>query len=191
MYQIREERACRIVIRNVHHSVTTDEIKEELEKQSHTVRNILNVRHRQTKETLPLFFIYLEPKENNKSTCEIKYLYNMKITDEAPRKKNDIVQCTRCQCCGHTKTYCVRLYTYVKCGGEHNTTLCKENLNTPAKCALCGGNHPANYKGCDIYKNFQKARSKTTIQPRQNFTQSHNTNINIDNNNQFPPLNHN
>jgi hypothetical protein len=24
----------------------------------------------------------------------------------------------------------------------------KKSKETPAKCALCGGNHPANYKGC-------------------------------------------
>jgi selenocysteine-specific translation elongation factor len=29
-YQIREERAYRVVIRNLHHSVTTDEIKREI-----------------------------------------------------------------------------------------------------------------------------------------------------------------
>jgi hypothetical protein len=127
---MREERAYRVVIRNLHHSVAADEIKQELEKQGHTVRNTLNVRHRQTKEPLPLFFINLEPKENNKSIYEIKYLCNMKITVEAPRRKNHIVQCTRCQCYRHTKTYCARPYTCVKCGGEHNTTLCTKNPNT-------------------------------------------------------------
>jgi hypothetical protein len=46
-YHIREERAYRVVIRNLYHTVTTDEIKEELEKQGHIARNIpLNVRHR-------------------------------------------------------------------------------------------------------------------------------------------------
>jgi hypothetical protein len=29
-----------------------------------------------------------------------------------------------------------------------NNTKSKE---TPAKCALCGGNHPANYRGCEHY----------------------------------------
>jgi hypothetical protein len=106
-----------------------------------------------TKKTLPLFFIDLEPKESNKSTYEIKYLCNMKTTVEAPRKKHDVVQRTRCQCYGHTETYCARPYTCAKCGGEHNTTSCKENPNPPAKCALCGGNHPANYKSCDMYRN--------------------------------------
>jgi hypothetical protein len=133
-----------------------------------------------------LLFIDLEPKENNKNICEIKYLCNMKITVEAPRKKNYIVQFTRCQCCGHTKTYCPRPYTRVKCGSKHNTTLCKKNANTPAKYALCGGNHPANYKGSDIYKNLQKARSKFNHDE---------TSLNriklIYNYNRFPPLNHN
>jgi hypothetical protein len=78
-YQIREEKAYKIVIRNPHHSVATDEIKEEIEKQWHAVPNILNFRHRLTKEPLPLFFIDLEPKENNKSIYEIKYLCNMKL----------------------------------------------------------------------------------------------------------------
>jgi hypothetical protein len=44
--QIREERAYRVVIRNLHHSVTMDEIKQELEKEGYTVHNILNIRHR-------------------------------------------------------------------------------------------------------------------------------------------------
>jgi hypothetical protein len=67
-----------------------------------------------------LLFIDLEPKENNKSIYEMKYLCNVKITAEAPRKKNCTVQCTRCQFYGHTKAYSARPYTYVKCGGEHN-----------------------------------------------------------------------
>jgi hypothetical protein len=70
--QIKDEMAYRLAIRNLHHSVTTDEIKEEVEKQGHSVPNILTVRHRQTKEPLSLFFMELEPKENNKSIYEIK-----------------------------------------------------------------------------------------------------------------------
>jgi hypothetical protein len=85
------------------------------------------------------------------------------MTVEAPRKKNDIVHWTRCQCYGHTKTYCARSYTCVKCGGEHNTTLCKNNPNTPAKCALCGGNDTATYKGCDIYKTYIKQEAKQQL----------------------------
>jgi hypothetical protein len=53
----------------------------------HKVRNILNVKHRITKEPLSLFFIDLEPKENNKCIYDMEFLCNMKITVEAPRPK--------------------------------------------------------------------------------------------------------
>jgi hypothetical protein len=54
------------------------------------VRNTLNVKHRTTEEPLPLFFIDLEPNENNKDIYDIKFLRNMKITLKAPRQKNTL-----------------------------------------------------------------------------------------------------
>jgi len=44
-YQIRDERAYRVVLRNLHHSIPPHEIQEELETLGHKVRNILNIRH--------------------------------------------------------------------------------------------------------------------------------------------------
>jgi hypothetical protein len=124
-YQIREERAYRIVLRNPHHTIPTDQIKE-LQNQGHTVRNILNIQHRQTKEALPLFFVDLEPKGNNKNIYDIEFLCNSRIRVEAARKKNTIVQCTRSRCYGHTKTYCMKPYACVKRGEEHSSTICKK-----------------------------------------------------------------
>jgi hypothetical protein len=63
---MKQDRAYRIVIRNLHYSTPIAQIRAELEKQGHKVRNILNVKHRITEEPLSLFFIGLEPKENNK-----------------------------------------------------------------------------------------------------------------------------
>jgi hypothetical protein len=48
-YQIRDERAYRVAIRNLRHSVPAHEIQAELETLGHKVRNILNIRHRVTK----------------------------------------------------------------------------------------------------------------------------------------------
>jgi tRNA nucleotidyltransferase (CCA-adding enzyme) len=59
--------------------------------------------HQLTKEPLPVFFIDLEPKESNRSVYEIKYICYMNIKFEAPRKKNDIVQCTKCSATGIQK----------------------------------------------------------------------------------------
>ena len=91
-----------MVLHNLHRSVPTNEIEAELETLGHKVSNVLNIRHRVTKEHLPLYFVDLEPQDN-KSICDLQSLCNMKIPGEAPQKKNHIVQCTRCQSYGHTK----------------------------------------------------------------------------------------
>ena len=75
-YQLKEERAYRIVIKYLHHSTDTEDIKQELFELGHNVRNIINAQHRTTKEPLNLFFIDLEPAENNKEIYNIKTLRN-------------------------------------------------------------------------------------------------------------------
>jgi hypothetical protein len=101
-YQLKEERAYRVVIRHLHYSIPTEEIKLEIEKTGHKVRNIMNVKHRITKEPLSLFFVDLEPQHNNKEIFKVEFLYNTKIAVEAPKRNYTIIQCTRCQSYGHS-----------------------------------------------------------------------------------------
>jgi hypothetical protein len=171
-YQPKEERAYRVVIRHLHYSIPTEEIKLELEKAGHKVRNIMNIKHRVTKEPLSLFFVDLEPQQNNKEIFKQEFLYNTKITIEAPKKNYNIIQCMRCQSYGHSKTYCSKPFNCVKCGQSHDTKTCTKPKSTPAKCALCSGDHPANYKGCTVYKELVASRNRAakgyqSIQPQQ------------------------
>jgi hypothetical protein len=156
-YQPKNKRPYKIVIKHLHHSVKLQDITDELSGLSHKVRNIINAKHRQTKELLNLFYVDLEPAENNKEVHKIGSLQN-KIIEIEPPNKSKHIQCTRCQLYGHSKTYCNRPYLCVKRGGQHNSTTCKKNTNTPAKCGLCGGGLPANYKGCDHYHNLTNNR---------------------------------
>ena len=79
-------------------------------------------------------------------------LENKVIQIEPPRvNKRNIPQCARCQQYGHTRTYCNKPFACVKCGGPHNSKDCSKRKDTLAKCTLSGGNHPANYKGCEHY----------------------------------------
>lgn len=103
-----------------------------------------------------MFYVDLEPAENNKEIYNLRFLNNQVIKIEAPHRKFTIVQCTRCQQYNHTKTYCTLPYACVKCGGAHDTKICTKSRDVPAKCALCKGTHPANYRGCEIYKKLQK-----------------------------------
>jgi hypothetical protein len=45
----------------------------------------------------------------------------------------------------------------VKCAGDHLTNQChKKERSSDVTCVLSGGNNPANYKGCTVYKDLQK-----------------------------------
>jgi PAX-interacting protein 1 len=151
-YQLKEERAFRVVLKYLHHSTDPEHISQELSILGHTVRNITNIRHRITKEPLNLFFIDLEPALNNKEVYNITALQNRIIHFEPPRvNKMRIPQCARCQQYGHRCAYCNKPYACVKCSGPHNSTTCTKSKDMPATCALCGEDHPANYKGCKRY----------------------------------------
>jgi hypothetical protein len=161
------------VIGNLHYSIPVDEIIEELKTQGHTVRNIINIRHRVHKYSLSIFYVNLEPQHKNKDVYNLQYLSNMKIKVEPPNKNSTIIQCTRCQLHGHSKSYFTRPYKCVKCGGTHMTTDCQKSKDTPAKYALCSGGHTANYKGCTVYRYLINARHTQTVRHsgRQNLVQ--------------------
>lgn len=180
-YQLKQERAYRVVIRDLHHSMPLEDITRELEKAGHKVRNIINVRHRVSKAPLPLFFVDLEPQDNNSKIYDFEFLLNTKVKIEPPRIKKGIIQCTRCQDYGHSKTYCRKAFVCVKCGKSHDTKLCKKSNLTPATCALCTGNHPANYRGCMVYRDLVNARNRNNgIQTPRNVTQSRQIQANSD-----------
>lgn len=153
----KSERAYRIVIRKLHPSTPTEEIRAAIEKTGNTVRGeIINARFGQNKIPTGTFFVNLEPSPNNGCVKQIKYIYNTSVVIEDPRKKSSIVQCKRCQQYGHSKNNCLRPYRCVKCAKSHNTIDCPiKDKNTPATCALCLENHPANYKGCSVYKEIR------------------------------------
>jgi len=110
-YQIKEERAYRVVLKYLHHSTDIEDIKQDLLQQGHVARNIGNIPHRMTKEPLNLFFLDLELAPNNKEVYNLTAIQNKLIHIEPPRtNQNHIPQCARCQQYGHTHRYCNRPY---------------------------------------------------------------------------------
>ncbi|KAL4104538.1 hypothetical protein QTP88_019833 [Uroleucon formosanum] len=163
-YQLQSDKASTVVIRNLHSSTLVSEISSALEEIGHSVRKVTNILHYQTKNPLPLFFVDLKPDEHNNDVFDITSILHTKIKIEEPHIQRHIPQCIKCLSYGHTKSYCSHLPRCVKCGGDHFTASCTKSRESPAICALCNGNHPANYKGCIIYKET----STTDILPIQN-----------------------
>lgn len=178
-YQLKEERALRVVIRHLHHTTPIEAIKEELSELGFIVKNAINVistrpgRDGPSKTPLPMFFIDLEPTANVNEIYELTTLYHCKIKVEKPHPRRDIVQCYRCQEYGHTKSFCNYNSRCVKCGGPHMSSDCPKPRTTPATCALCNNSHPANYKGCEVYQELKQRTQPSrripemTTTPRQ------------------------
>jgi hypothetical protein len=158
-YKLKEEKGYKVVLKNMHHSISTEDIKEEIEKLNHKVANIWNIKHYRTKLPLPMFFVELRPAPNNKDIFNIEFLQQCRIKFEPPRQTRNIAQCAKCQRYGHTKNYCYQKPRCVKCAGNHLTEQCQRKERTrDVKCVLCTGNHPANYKGCMVYKQLQQQK---------------------------------
>lgn len=73
-YQLKHERDFRVVLKGIHASEDIISIKEHINKLGHEVRNVVNIRHRITKDSLPLYFIDLESEQNNKDIYNVKKL---------------------------------------------------------------------------------------------------------------------
>ena len=156
-YKAKNERSFRTILRNMHHSVDVEEVKAELLSLGHKVTNIYNMKHRESKLPLPMFVVEFEQQTNNKEIYEIKGLLHLRIDFEPPRPKRQIPQCANCQRYGHTKSFCHRKPKCIKCAGDHLSKNCsRQTRSDSVKCALCEGNHPANYKGCRVYQDLQR-----------------------------------
>lgn len=165
-YQIKQERHYRVVLRNIHYSVDIEDIKDEIEKYGHKVTNIHNIQHRVTRAPLSMFFVDLAPTSNNKDIYNIKSLLHTRVVFEPPHTKRQIAQCMNCQRYGHTRAYCFRQPRCVACGKNHAKQNCTKTEDAPPTCALCTGTHPANYKGCQVYKEMQN-RKYPALRPKQ------------------------
>lgn len=156
-YQFKKDRAFRVLLKGMHPSTDTDEITRELEKLGHTVQSIANVKHRTTKRPLPMFYVNLQKKDNNKMIYQITRLMHCVIEFQAPYAKKELPQCTRCQSFGHTKSFCLRKPRCVKCQLSHLSSECPRKVrDDEVRCANCGGPHPANYRGCEVHKQLQQ-----------------------------------
>ena len=187
-YQRKQDKGYKVVLRNMHPTVDTNELKSEIEKFEHKVIRIANIKQRITHKALPLFFIEIESKENNKKIYEINKLLNLIVSFEPPRKKRDIPQCMKCQDYGHTKNYCHKNPVCVKCAQNHLTALCPiKGKIQEVKCVNCNGNHPASYKGCIVRKQLQQKlfptlrtkRFDVNINSHENQIQNNNVRSNV------------
>jgi sensor domain CHASE-containing protein len=97
IYQLKEDKPTRVVIRNLHPSTSTEIIKSELEIRLFEVRQVKSVLHKINKLPLPLFFVDLEPTIHSNEIYKLISFIHTKIKVEEPYKMKSISQCINCQ----------------------------------------------------------------------------------------------
>ena len=104
-----------------------------------------------------MHFMDIKPHDNNKEIYKINTLLNTIVQFEAPHAKRESLQCMRCQKFGHTKNYCRNNPRCVKCAEERLTNECPGKVRDDnIKCVNCNEKHPANCRGCMVYKQLQQ-----------------------------------
>jgi hypothetical protein len=139
----------------MHYSINPEEIKAEIEKLGDTVSNIWRIKQHKTKLPLSMCLVELKPGPNNKDIYEVEYLQQCKIKFEPPKHKRDIAECA-VKDMAHKKVLPPETKMRQMCS-NHPTIQCQRKERTiDVRCVVCGGNLPANYKGCMVYKDLQK-----------------------------------
>lgn len=158
-YRNPKYRPLSVVIKNVPPSLTEEEIESELKKHGLPILKTKRLYHKD-RTPMPVCAVELVANEKAEEIFKINKLEHSIITVESRRPAKHIPQCHRCQRTGHTKNYCTLQPRCVKCAGNHLYTECSKKKAEPPTCANCGGEHPANFKGC-IYKQ-EPTRGRTT-----------------------------
>lgn len=158
-YQLKEDKPYRVCLKGLHSSTEVGEIKNELETKGHRVVNIYNPRSRIDKTPLNIFFVDLAQASNNEKIKDLRSICRQICSVEPPRKFNELAQCFRCQEFGHTQRYCHKKPRCVRCTGDHASKDCPNHRDQPPICLHCEQQHPANYKGCSVYKKKLKQQS--------------------------------
>lgn len=112
---------------------------------------------------------------------KVKSLFNVIVSWRLfSRKPQDAVQCHRCQMFGHGLKHCNLPPRCVKCAKHHLTSECKlptkaglsrdeDPRRSKVKCANCGENHTANFRGCSARTDYLKKQQE--LRKRQQLKQ--------------------
>lgn len=162
-YRNPSDKPISIVIKNVPLSLTENDILEDLHKYNLPIVRLTRLLYRD-KTPMPVCAVDLQATEQANEIFKIDQICKAIVRIEARRVTKGTPQCHRCQLYGHTKNYCSLTPRCVRCQGSHLSAQCEKPKQAPPVCANCGGEHPANYKGCEFYLNHIQQRNQHRTQ---------------------------
>lgn len=173
-YEDKSERPLRVVARGLHPSCAKEDVIGDLRDRGYNILDAVNLLKKERKRPdrgeeaimkrkLPLFVLSFDKTESQEKIYNIRTIMSMVVKIEPLRvNTKTIPQCKRCQEFNHTQAYCRKEPRCVKCAGKHSSENCSLSKNEKATCVNCKGRHPANYRGCEVAKELQMRRRKST-----------------------------
>lgn len=140
----KELKQTSLVLRGLYYKTDLDDIKSALDEMvPDTVSNVAKFTtnsSRKNNTDTGLFLISLAPGKKLSDVTNIKHLLNQTVIWEKPKKKNNEIQCHRCQNWGHIARNCNSEYKCVKCDKSHLPGECEHIQTEGSKpvCVNCG-----------------------------------------------------
>ncbi|GFT51127.1 nucleic-acid-binding protein from transposon X-element [Trichonephila clavipes] len=147
-FEMADNKQLKAVIRGLPTDYDQKEIATELKGFGFDADHISILRNRKKNTNMPLFLVVLKRTQENKEIFHVTNIGFFRVVVEPLKGSSMPPQCYRCQEFYHHSRLCNRAPKCLKCSGGHLTAECKKSTKSPAKCANCGGPHPANFSGC-------------------------------------------
>ena len=154
-----EENNNSFVIRYVHIDVGDAEILEEL-KRSNGIEplKVLRIHSKEFDKATQLVRVITKTQADAdkaiKDGVHIGYAHHR---CEASHPKPKVTQCFKCLGFGHEANKCIKNTKCVRCGEDGHVVKDCTVERAHVKCGNCGEQHPATYKGCQVYKQAVQA----------------------------------
>lgn len=160
-------RPIKIVIRDLPRDFPVDRIRTELIKLGYEVIKVAQMSAYLDNSKLRMYQVQLQNTEKSKEIMGLEKLCHIGVRVERYISPFHVQQCHRCQKFHHHSDNCLMEPRCVKCAEKHLSKDCPlpppkdKNDRTGLKCANCGGNHTANYRGCKSYpKKFNSVKNQ-------------------------------
>lgn len=172
-YTPKSEKPKRVVLKGLLAGVfTEDEILDDLKQQTADVIKVTQMKSKKKGAEAPLnmYLVSFAPTASiGRITKSIQFCCDHKIFWEnyvMPRTGRG-TQCWNCQQWGHHSRFCGQKRACLRCGGSCERGTCPKSPEAPPSCANCQENHPSNYRGCRIAKEYlNRIQIKTPPAPK-------------------------
>ena len=171
-HPLEDEKVQKFVIHGLLADTDLNEINDALKQYELSPVKVANMQQKkQLYDGHATFVIHFKKSDNVtiEKLNQIRTIGYLRIRFQKFLTRNTVAICPKCLNPGHGSSYCGLNPRCVKCGSNHESTICPERLdkNDPrsripdekVKCANCGGNHTANYRGCPKIQQYIEARS--------------------------------